>query len=120
MASAAMPAIANFFMRTSFARLAEDEPAQGRIQLTVWTEWLLLPRCNPVPLSVRSYHSEQPRQPQRNLGDVGNQPQEDQHRTQPRQHRNGDFADPHFGNTAGDVEVETHRWMTQSDFRIHD
>src|SRR5712664_1970997 len=41
MASAAMPAIANFLMRTSIKRLTEDERVRAGNQLTVWTDGLL-------------------------------------------------------------------------------
>src|ERR1700677_2264584 len=105
MASAATPAMANFLMRTSFERRSENERALVRNQLTVWQECAVLPRCNLPSLMNRniSDHAEQPRQPQRYLGNIGDQREESQHRAEPRQHRNGDLADAHFGDTAGDI-----------------
>src|SRR3984893_18810227 len=106
MASAAIAAMLNFLMRTSFASMRKDERARSDNQLTVWQECNLLPTCN-LPADANqtlfSDHPEQPRQPQRNLRDVGNQTEEDQHRAQPGQHRQRNLADPHLGDAGSDI-----------------
>src|ERR1700761_9663898 len=114
MASTATPVSRTFFMQTSCARWLEDERAGMAFQLTVWTDWSLLPRCNrsgwkcdhaavvvnaATPRSgfaISSDHAEQMRQPQRNFRHVGDQREKHQHRTQPRQHRDRDLGDAHL------------------------
>src|SRR3981189_939321 len=119
MASAAMPAIANFFMRTSFERLAEDEPAQGRIQLTVWTEWLLLPRCNVAPLSPSKLeHAERAGQPPRDFRHGRDDPKKDPRGQKPRPHRDRQFGDAHLGDAGRHVEIESDRRMAHADFHV--
>src|SRR3954471_20669659 len=99
MASAAIPAMANSFRRTSLEWLPEDEPAETRIQLTVWTGRPLLPKCNAPPLSPRSSeHAQRARQPQRYLRHIGDDAEEDQHGQKPRPHRDGEFGDAHLGD----------------------
>src|ERR1700728_3306176 len=105
MATAATPARRIFFMWISLERLRKDERSFACNQLTVWKgtlcyqDVILLPFVSSGLLN----HAEQPRQPQRNLRHISDQAQENQHRAQPWQHRDRDFADPHLCDAAGNV-----------------
>src|SRR5438045_6996806 len=96
MASAATPAIANFFIRTSLKKLSEDGPALPGVQLTVWTGRSPLARCNVNefdPPQCMLEHAKRERTPQRELRHVGDDAEEDQDGTKSWQERNRQFGD---------------------------
>jgi tetratricopeptide (TPR) repeat protein len=68
---------------------------------------------------MRSHHTEQPRQEQRQLRPIGDDDEEQEHRQQPRQDGDRQFGDAHACNHRGDVQIEADGWVAQADFHVY-